>query len=125
MESRLKSYKKEVKVVNETLANQKTVLETQERIIRVNTETIVDNVTEIYNLRNSPPEVSQEMIENKVSEILEVQNTENYWQRELDKTQHQLVFKTPRKSHFVSQSCHRVMIICGFLSLSGLQNIST
>ena len=58
----------------------------------------MDQIKELDTVRNSPPEISNQIIEAKVPELLEIQNDENYWQRELDKTQYQLVFKNLRKN---------------------------
>ena len=83
----------------ETQVNDKKVrIDSQQAEIADTNSLITDQAKEIDEIRQNPSSITQEQIEEKVQEALTQHQLENVWQRKLDETQNQLVFKNLRKN---------------------------
>ena len=98
METRIESYEKEVGELKSEIREHKLKMENQQSQIDNANALIVNQTKEMEDLRTNPPEITQEQIDERVQEALTQHQLENFWQRKLDETQNQLVFKNLKKT---------------------------
>ena len=72
---------------------QKLKIENQQVQLFNTNSLITDQTKELEEIRTNPPSITQEQIDDSVQEALTRHQLENFWQRKLDETQNQLVFK--------------------------------
>ena len=96
METKIEGYKKEVEDLKATVEEQRKQIDETNGLF-------IDQAKEIANLTTNPPDISQELIDSKVQEALTQHQLENFWQRKLDETQTQLVFKNLKKTPATAQ----------------------
>merc|ERR1711954_339228 len=71
---------------------------------------------QIETLYNDPPNMSAETIQQQVQEHTNTFNTQQFWQRELDRSANQLVFKNLRKTPNTTNVHPREIFIANILA---------
>ena len=89
-----------------------------------NLETLQQQVTtqgeQIDTLYNDPPNNSAELVQQKVQEHINILNTQQFWQRELDRSSNQLVFKNLKKTPITTNMHPKDIFTSNILSPMGL-----